>query len=625
METKNYDLRNKAILLIGIAMSLFHIIVLGFKPMETWSYRTYHVLFATILILLSKPLSIENKRLGNIINGVLIALTMVSFGYIALNSTDLVLYMQFKPHTFEVVLCTIGVLLVLETTRRCNGNAMPILAIFFILYGFLGQYIPGAAGHKGYGVSRIMTYAFSLEGIFGTSIGVSATYMILFVIFGAVLEGTGGARLFIDLASAVFGRYRGGTGKAAIFASAGMGMISGSSAGNVVTTGSFTIPLMKRTGYDPKFAAAVCAVASSGGQIMPPVMGAGAFIMAETLGIPYLSIAAAAAIPAIYYFASVYFMVDSEAIRKNLLGLPKEQLPETKQVLKDYGHLAIPIIILMYVLIIQRSTPIKAGLYGVYSSFIIAMFKKNTRYNVKQFFQMLASGAKGSISVVSACACAGIIIGMLSLTGLGNKLAGLIVSLSGGNLIVALVLSMFVLILLGMGLPTTAAYIITSTVVAPALIEMGCLPIAAHMFIFYFATMSAITPPVAIASYAAAGIAETNPNTTGWLAFKMGLAAFIVPYFFIYNPALIGQGSISEVVISAGVALVGIYFFASSLSGFLIKTMPLWLRIICFIGALLLIDAGLITDLAGAAFCGFVVIYQKYFNKKSNSSLKESV
>lgn len=560
-------------------------------------------------------MGLKNKKLEHIINGILIVGALASFGYIALNSTELVLYMQYKPQMFEVVLCAIGVIIVLETTRRCNGNAMPILALIFLAYSFFGKYLPGIVGHRGYDIQRVMTYSFSLDGIFGTSIGVSATYMILFVIFGAVLEGTGGSHLFIDLSTASFGRYRGGPGKAAIFASAGMGMISGSSAGNVVTTGSFTIPLMKESGYSSRFSAAVCAVASSGGQIMPPVMGAGAFIMAESLGMPYLSIAAAAIIPAIFYFASVYFMVDTEAIRLNLLGLPREKLPNAKDVLKEYGHLAIPILILMYFLIVERATPIKAGLYGVYSSLIIALLKSNTRYDIKGFFNMLAAGAKGAISVVSACACAGIIIGTLSLTGLGNKLAGLIITISGGNLIIALLLSMVVLILLGMGLPTTAAYIITSSVVAPALIEMGVMPLAAHMFIFYFATMSAITPPVAIASYAAAGIADSNPNTTGWLAFKLGLAAFIVPYLFVSSPILLGQGNIGEVIFAVIMGLIGMYFFAAAISGWLVKDMPLWVRVPCFIGALLLIDSGLITDVLGIALCGFCYIYQKFFNK----------
>ena len=625
METKNnYDYRKLLIMGIGILMSIFHIMVLGFKPMETWAYRTYHVLFAVILILLTKPIKFKNKKWGLIFNFILIASALASFGYIAMNSEELVLYMQYKPKTFEIVLCTIGVTLVLETTRRCNGNAMPLLAIFFLVYSYFGKYLPGAIGHKGYSISRVMTYSFSLEGVFGTSIGVSATYMILFVIFGAILQGTGGSTLIIDLSTAGFGRYRGGPGKVALFASAGMGMMSGSSAGNVVTTGAFTIPLMKKTGYKSDFAAAVEAVASTGGQIMPPVMGAGAFIMAETLGIQYLSIAAAAIIPAILYFTSAYFMIDAEAMRLNLYGLPKDKLPNAKRVLREYGHLMIPIFTLMYYLLIDRSTPIKAGLYGIYSSLLIALLRKNTRYNFRQLLQMLFEGATGAISVISACACAGIIIGVLSLTGLGNKIAGFIVAISGGNLLLALLLSMIVLIILGMGLPTTAAYIITSTIVAPALIEMDVMPIAAHMFIFYFACMSAITPPVAIASYAAAGISNSNPNTTGWVAFKLGLAAFIVPYLFVYNPTLIAQGTISAIITSGIAAIIGIFFFAAAISGWLFKELPFVLRIPCFIGALLLIDSSLISDIIGLTICGLCIVYQKFLNNKEKSIVMSS-
>lgn len=597
------DWLQKAIMVIGVIMSLFHIYVLGIEPIDTWVFRSMHVMFAMILIVLTKPTQLtgSKKGWGYLWDFVLIALCLATSLYITINVQRLVLFLQFDPNMTDVIICAIGAFLVLETTRRINGLTMPLLAMLFLLYALFGNYIPGMLGHKGYGLVRLVSYSFSLDGVFGVSIGVSATYMILFVIFGAVLEGTGGGRLFIEMATSAFGGVRGGPAKAAIFASAGMGTMTGSSAGNVVTTGTFTIPLMKKIGYNSRFAGAVEAVASTGGQIMPPVMGAGAFIMAESIGIPYLTIAAAAVIPALLYFLSVYVMVDIEALKTGLTGLPKEQLPDKKKILSEVGHLIIPIIVLLYFLLVDRSTPIKAGLYGIYSSLIIGMLRKTTRYNLKQLLEMLSEGARSSISVVSACACAGLIIGVLTLTGLGTKIAGLIIALSGGNLLIALLLTMVVTVFLGMGLPTTAAYIVTSSVVAPALINMGVPALASHMFIFYFACLSAITPPVAIAAYAAAGIADSNPNTTGFTAFKLGLAAFIVPYMFVYSNALLMMGSSMTVLRATITAVVGTIYFAHAVSGWLRKKANIAVRFLVLAGSLLLIDQALLTDIVGVS------------------------
>lgn len=597
------DWLQKAIMVIGVIMSLFHIYVLGIEPIDTWVFRSMHVMFAMILIVLTKPTQLtgSKKGWGYLWDFVLIALCLATSLYITINVQRLVLFLQFDPNMTDVIICAIGAFLVLETTRRINGLTMPLLAMLFLLYALFGNYIPGMLGHKGYGLVRLVSYSFSLDGVFGVSIGVSATYMILFVIFGAVLEGTGGGRLFIEMATSAFGGVRGGPAKAAIFASAGMGTMTGSSAGNVVTTGTFTIPLMKKIGYNSRFAGAVEAVASTGGQIMPPVMGAGAFIMAESIGIPYLTIAAAAVIPALLYFLSVYVMVDIEALKTGLTGLPKEQLPDKKKILNEVGHLIIPIIVLLYFLLVDRSTPIKAGLYGIYSSLIIGMLRKTTRYNLKKLLEMLSAGARSSISVVSACACAGLIIGVLTLTGLGTKIAGLIIALSGGNLLIALLLTMVVTVFLGMGLPTTAAYIVTSSVVAPALINMGVPALASHMFIFYFACLSAITPPVAIAAYAAAGIADSNPNTTGFTAFKLGLAAFIVPYMFVYSNALLMMGSSMTILRATITAVVGTIYFAHAVSGWLRKKANIAVQFLVLAGSLLLIDQALLTDIVGVS------------------------
>ncbi len=600
--------RAYALLILGLFTSLFHIYFLGFATMNTWAFRIIHVMLAMILIVLMKPSAPPaGRKPGLMLDLAMIAGALGSSLYMVLNIDRLAMFLQFRPNFTDVVVCIVGVLLVIETTRRINGNAMCILAIIFILYGLFGDLLPETLGHRGYTLSRLAAYLFSIDGVFGTSVNVSSTYMILFVIFGAVLEGTGGGKLFIESATAGFGRFRGGPAKAAVLASAGMGTISGSSAGNVVTTGAFTIPLMKKIGYRSEFAGAVEAVASTGGQIMPPIMGAGAFVMAETLGIPYATIALSAVIPALLYFLSIYVMVDCEALKTKLSALPKNELPVMKRVLSEVGHLIIPVAVLLYILIIQKATPIRAGLYGIYSSLLVALFRKTTRYGWRKLINMLSDGAKGAVGVISACACAGIIIGVLALTGLGSRIVGIITALSGGNVIAALFLTMVVTLILGMGLPTTASYIVCSSVVAPALIHMSIPPLAAHFFIFYFACLSAITPPVAVASYAAAGIAKSNPNTTGWAAFKLGLAAFIVPYMFVFSNSLLLIGSPGLIVRSAVTSVVGTVFFGMAISGWLKHRANPLVRLILLAAALLLIDQGFYTDIAG-----FVLIIACY-------------
>jgi TRAP transporter 4TM/12TM fusion protein len=608
-------IKSKTLLVLAVFTSLFHIYFLGFSTMNTWSFRIYHVCFAMAVIVLMKASKTKYNALNIAIDSLLILATAATSIYLVANVDRLAMFLQFKPNNWDILVCIIGVILVLETTRRINGNTMVILAVVFILYALLGNYLPQMFGHKGYSYRRLFPYLYSIDGVFGTAVNVSSTYMILFVLFGAVLEGTGGGKLFVSASIAGFGRFRGGPAKAAVLASAGMGMISGSSAGNVVTTGSFTIPLMKKVGYRPQFAGAVEAVASTGGQIMPPIMGAAAFVLAETLGIPYRKVAIAGILPAILYFLSVFIMVDCEARRTNLIPLKKEELPVMKEILSEVGHLIIPILVLLYILLIENATPIKAGLYGVFSCLIVAMFKKSTRYGFKQLIDMLATGTKSAAGVVSACACAGIIVGVLALTGLGTRMVGLVLTLSGGNLIICLVLTMVVTLILGMGLPTTASYIVCSSVIAPALIKFGIEPLVAHFFIFYFAWLSAITPPVAIASYAAAGLADANPNSTGWEAFKLGLAAFIVPYMLVFSNALLLIGSTGTIIQSTITAIIGVIIFGMGIGGWVVHNANMTVRIVTVIASLLMIDQGLMTDIIGLALFAVVVILQKFVFK----------
>jgi len=619
LEKKNSIYKQLGII-VGAAMSIFHIIVLGFAPMEAWRFRILHVTFAVLLIFLMKSFKFKSLGVSIACDAVLVLALFICSTYLFVESPRLINVIGYAPNSIDVAMCLIGVILVLAATWKTNGYIMPLLAVIFMAYAWFGKYLPGIIGHKGYSFARTVATAYSTDGVFGTSVAVSSTYVILFVIFGAVLEGTGGAKLFIDLATAAMGKYRGGPGKVSIVASAGMGMISGSAAANAVTTGAFTIPLMKKSGYSAIFAAAVCAVASTGGQIMPPIMGAGAFIMAENVGRPYLSIAAAAVIPALLYYLSLFLAVDHESVRLKQFGLPKDQLPKVKDVMKEVGHLSISIFVLVYFLVVVQATPIKAGLYGSYAALAVALFRKNTRYGIKKFFDIIADGARSSISVVSACACAGLITGVLTMTGLGNKMATLILTLAAGRLIVALILTMIVCIILGMGLPTTASYIIGSSVTVVSLVNLGLSPLVANMFVFYFACISAITPPVAIAAYAAAGIADCNPSKAGYKAWWLGLAAFIVPYMFVYSPELLLESdSVPYILYCCVTAIVGVKFFSNFITGyFLKKKLNILVRAVLLVGSLCMVLSGVVTDVAGVAMIFLCFLYQKYIQKDAN-------
>ena len=615
------DRRQQLIVLIAFVGALVHIYNLGISPMNMWPYRAIHLVFGTVLVFMTKPLSLKNITVSKALDLLLILGGVLATSYIIIDYQQLSTRIDLAPNTVDLIICTIGIIVLLEATRRANGAAMPILSLIFMAYAIFGGGLPGVLGHRGYSLRRLISFEYGVNSVFGVSLGVSSTYVILFVIFGAVLEGTGGGRLFIDSAISAFGKARGGPAKAAIFASAGMGMINGTSAGNVVTTGTFTIPLMKRVGYTPLFAGAVEAVASTGGQIMPPIMGAAAFIMAETLGVNYSVVARSAVIPAILYFTSVYVMVDIEAQKLGLHGVKKENLPVMRNVLAEVGHLSIPLLVLLYMLIFTTYSPLKGALVAIILSYVIAMCRKSTRFNLGNAIEMLANGMRDAAGVIMACGCAGLIVGVLSLTGLGNKVAAVVVEIAHGNLLLTLVLSMVVTMIMGMGLPTTASYIICSSVVAPALIMLEVEAMAAHMFIFYFACLSSITPPVAIAAYAAAGLTGESADKTGWKAFALGLAAFIIPYMFVYSPSLLMIGSTGLIIRSAVTAFLGTIIFGHGIGGWLLhKANPL-VRVLLVVSALLMIDSGLATDLIGIGLVVLAWILQKFVFKEAKPVL----
>ncbi|GHA35637.1 C4-dicarboxylate ABC transporter [Devosia pacifica] len=502
----------------------------------------------------------------------------------------------------------VGVILILELTRRVAGLALVIIAGIFIAYSFVGPWLPGFLTHRGYTPERFFTYIFTDQGILGDPIAVSSTYIILFIVFAAFLQASRVGDYFVNFAFAAAGNMRGGPAKVAVFASGLMGMINGTSAGNVVATGSLTIPLMKKVGYPAKSAAAIEATASSGGQILPPIMGAGAFIMAEVTGIPYTDIVVAAFIPAMLYFVSVYFMVDLQATKLGMKGIPKAELPKFR-VLARQVYLFLPIIILIYTLFAGYSV-IRAGTVAMASAAVVSWLTPY-RMGPKAVLKALELGAKMSIQLVAVCAAAGIIVGVIALTGVGARFSSLLLGIAEQNQLIALFFAMCISIILGMGMPTTAAYAVAAAVVAPGLIQLGIPVLVAHFFVFYYAVMSAITPPVALAAYAGAGLSGSDPMKTSVEAFKIGLAAFIVPFMFFYSHELLMQGEWMEIARVVATALLGMYLLSAAVQGYYFGHLGPILRIVLLIAALSMIEGTWYTDLFGLGVAVAMFVFQK--------------
>ena len=521
------------------------------------------------------------------------------------------------PTNLDIVLGIVLVLLVIEATRRCVGLPLVIVALVFLGYAFWGPYMPTLIGHRGYDLHRIAAQMFlTAEGIFGTPMAVMTTFVFAFIVFGCFLEVTGGAKLFIDLAFALTGRFAGGPAKTAVVASGLLGTISGSSLANVVTTGSFTIPLMKSCGYKPSFAGGVEASASSAGQIMPPVMGAAAFIMSEMTGIPYLSICLSAAIPALLYYVSVMLSVDLEARRTNLKTVNEDEIPPLWSTTKRCLPLLLPIATLIGLLVVGY-TPLKAALYSTMVMIVGSFFSKETRMNKDRFYEALTKSSYNSISVCVACAICGIVTGVITLTGIGLKLSDLILQLSGGNLLYTLLLTMVASIILGMGLPTTAKYIVLSSIAAPALVKLGVPLVGAHLFILYFGVIAEVTPPVALTSYAGAAIAKAPGVETALQGLKISIGAFFIPFMFCYYPSLLFiNTSLSGMLSGLFSSFVGLTCLSSASIGYFFGPMKVWIRMVMFIGVLFVIHPSPVTDIAGVAVILGVFAYQKFWNAK---------
>ncbi|WP_119167909.1 TRAP transporter permease [Algihabitans albus] len=603
----------RAIVIVGLAMSGFHLYVAFFGPPDAYVLRSTHLGFALTLAFLMLPwrAKAEAERPGwydlSMLLGALAAAAYpIVFNDYIVNRMAYVDPLQ----TADFVLGVTMIVLLLEATRRAVGLALPITAAAFLGYAFF---------IADFDLEMLLDQLYmTTEGVFGIPTSVSATYVMLFILFGTLIERTGTGRLFMDFAMSLTGHTAGGPAKVACITSGLFGSVSGSAVANVMTTGTFTIPMMKRIGYRPGFAGAVEAVASTGGQIMPPIMGAAAFVMAEFLGVSYLSVAAFALLPALLYYVALFAAVHFEAKRTGMQGLPRSELPIMTDVLMERGHLFLPLVIIITVLLLGYSAPF-AALCGIVSVIPTALLRRSTRQYVRlgTILEALVAGARNTVSVALACACAGIVIGVITLTGLGIDFTGLVLDASRNSLVLALVLTMIAGIILGMGMPTTPAYIVQVALLVPAIVNLGIAVEAAHMFVFYYAILSAITPPVAMAVYAANGISRASLWDSGLTALKLGATGYIVPFMFVFGPSLLLIGHWSDVMLSMLTAITGVICLAGGLTGYLLGPAAIWQRLLLVTAALVLIKPGLGTDLIGAACLGLVIASQLWLRRRN--------
>ncbi|MEA5082620.1 MAG: TRAP transporter permease [Lachnospiraceae bacterium] len=508
----------------------------------------------------------------------------------------------------DIIIGIIGILILMEICRRVVGMPILVVVTCFVIYAFFA----------GFSLKRIVSHLFyTTEGVIGTPLGVCSTFIVLFILFGSFLDKTGVGRFFIEIANSIAGAATGGPAKVAVIASALQGMISGSSVANTVGSGSFTIPMMKKTGYPAEFAAAVEAAASTGGQIMPPIMGAAAFLMAEMTGVPYSNIVIAAILPAALYFTGIFLMVHFEAKKLGLVGLNKDEIPGFFSLMITRGYLLLPLVVLVYCMM-NGFTSSMSAVYAIITAIIVSMFRKDTRMSFSTFLEALENGARNTLGVAVACSIAGIIVGVVTLTGLGLKLATGLLALSGGIPIIALFFTMIACIILGMGVPTTANYVIMATITAPIVIKLGVPMLAAHMFVFYFGIVADITPPVALAAYAGSAIAHSDPFKTGLTATRIAITAFIIPYIFAFNPdlLLIG-GSISQAILILITAFIGMVGISAGMEGYMHTHLKVYERIVCVLGGIMLIVPGVYSDFIGILLVAIMVATQIIKKRKT--------
>ena len=590
----------KVSLILAICFVAFHLYTAAFGTMPGIAQKSIHLGFLLVIFYINAMVDSE-KRWEQIFLGIMALFALGGCAYITILDENLQLRAGIV-YASDILFAILLIIAIFEACRRKMGNPLVIITLVFVAYAFLGKYIPGFLNQPGMTLKKFTSLVYlTTDGIFGSPLYASASYVVLFVLLGAIMSVSGIGDYMTNLATSLFGHMRGGPAKVAVVASGFFGSISGSPTANVIGTGTFTIPMMKKNGFEPEFAAAVEATASTGGAIMPPIMGSTAFIMAEMLGIPYTAVAKAALIPAILYFLAVLFGVDIYAAKHGLKGIPRSQLPKVRSMLKQIYMLA-PLIFLIFCMAVFNMTIVRSGLLTIIGTLVLVEINPKTRMTKEQWLQIPVQTVKSAVSVGIACAMAGIISGVIMGSGLGYRISSILTSVAGTSMLLLLVLTMVVSLIMGMGVPTTAAYLVLASLVAPTMIQLGIPPLAAHMFIFYFGCISSITPPVALAAYAGAGLAGCDPNKTGYKAFRLAFCSFLMPYLFVYNPVLLMEGGVLDILWSLVTALIGAYLLASGFEGFFFRWSLKWFeRPLMILGAVMLIVPGMVTDLVGIA------------------------
>ena len=590
----------KVSLILAICFVAFHLYTAAFGTMPGIAQKSIHLGFLLVIFYINAMVDSE-KRWEQIFLGIMALFALGGCAYITILDENLQLRAGIV-YASDILFAILLIIAIFEACRRKMGNPLVIITLVFVAYAFLGKYIPGFLNQPGMTLKKFTSLVYlTTDGIFGSPLYASASYVVLFVLLGAIMSVSGIGDYMTNLATSLFGHMRGGPAKVAVVASGFFGSISGSPTANVIGTGTFTIPMMKKNGFEPEFAAAVEATASTGGAIMPPIMGSTAFIMAEMLGIPYTAVAKAALIPAILYFLAVLFGVDIYAAKHGLKGIPRSQLPKVRSMLKQIYMLA-PLIFLIFCMAVFNMTIVRSGLLTIIVTLDLLEINPKTRMTKEQWLQIPVQTVKSAVSVGIACAMAGIISGVIMGSGLGYRISSILTSVAGTSMLLLLVLTMVVSLIMGMGVPTTAAYLVLASLVAPTMIQLGIPPLAAHMFIFYFGCISSITPPVALAAYAGAGLAGCDPNKTGYKAFRLAFCSFLMPYLFVYNPVLLMEGGVLDILWSLVTALIGAYLLASGFEGFFFRWSLKWFeRPLMILGAVMLIVPGMVTDLVGIA------------------------
>jgi TRAP transporter 4TM/12TM fusion protein len=600
---------------IGAGMAIYHLVVLGrFFGIVTDPQKLYamHLTFVVVLAFLLIPARRGQAR-PTVVDWLLIAANVVVVTYVFVAFEDLTGRAGVFPTRGDVIVGTLLVIVTLEASRRATGWSLPILSAAITVYPFIGPYLPGLLTHRGFSFNTVISFLFSDNAIYGVPIQVSARDVYLFILFGAFLEASNIGKFIVNLGLSVAGGRRGGPAKVSIVTSALFGTVSGSSAANVMVDGVINIPLMKATGFKGAVAGGIEAMNSTGGQIVPPVMGAAAFLMADILGVPYARIALAAIGPALLYYVAAYWMIDLYAASRGLRGLPRKDLPRFTEIMLTHGYLLAPLVVLLFLIIAYGASPFRAALYALVVTVGVSLIRADTRLNLVKIINAMEEGAKRTIEIGVSCAAAGIIVGVLSLTGLGGKFSEVLINLTGGSLLLALIGTMVAAIILGTGLPTTAAYAIGASVLAPALIRLGAPALAAHMFLFYFSVISAVTPPVAFASFAAASIAKAPMWETSVESMRFGIAGYVVPFMFVYGSALlVGITPWPETVLALFTGMLGTLALAAATIGYLIRKATVPERVALLAASLLLIRPGLGTDLIGIALLAGVAVVQRF-------------